>query len=511
MRLAWGDNAVGLQILTLNANGNYITHYSPTINNLNTVHGLEFVSYGELIIAQDNYTASQKGLAKVSFGSNLNVTFLPGTSAYYNSFIERAPDGKYYTTKPNIVNGNTSGYKLSEINYANATVTDVPNLTLPNMDLANPNRLLPDQVDHEDYIATNYRADLMSRDAVTDMGLEPNPSEDIWASPDLWNRRNSLGNPNDNQNPGYGGGGNLMKVRIKNRGCMTSQTSYVKLYWTLGATLERWPASWDSTTFINNVVAGKEIKTAGLGYADYQTVLGVDKGYEIAPLAPGQEVIITAKWTPPNPMAYNDTPRIGNDAMICFLARIDDPTQDPMYSELSSNTTSTGRNVRYNNNIVTRNTNLTNAGGEYMVVPGGGTILVGNYFEEARHFNIRFHAKSTTDMGFSEVGSVTLRLDENLWNAWMESGAEGEGIDIENYETRTLTVNDLEHAALFKIEMRPDELMGIGAYFTLNGPTDIQETYQFICSQEMSYAEDDAEQYGSQCVFAVAVHRLVEV
>lgn len=505
MRLAWGDNNVGLQILTLNSSGNYTTNYVPSIMGLSSVNGVEFINYNEVLIAQDNSNASQKGLAKINFGgSSLAVTFIPGTSAYYNSFIEKAIDGNFYATKPVVV-GSTTQYKLSSINYSSSTVTEV--LTLADIDIAGSIRLLPDQIDNENYYNANYRADLMSRDGLDDvMGLEPNPSNDIWASPDIWNRRNGLGNPNDNQEPGYAGGGNLMKVRIKNRGCVTSQQSYVKMYWTLGATQERWPASWNGTTLINGVIAGNEIKTAGLGYADYVTLAGVDKGYEVPALTPGQEVIITAKWYPPDPATFNDPTHIGANAMICFLGRIDDSVQDPMYNELSSNTTSTGHNISYNNNIVTRNSSLVNMNGSYLSAPSGGTVLVGNYLEEATLFNIRFRALSSDDVTFGDIGRVTLKMDDNLWNAWMTSGFLGEGVEISDYENHVATVSNLENAVLKNINMHPDLLMGIGTYFSLIQPTGIQSTYSFIISQEKSYPEENEEQYGSQCQFAVSVN-----
>ena len=194
---------------------------------------------------------------------------------------------------------------------------------------------------------------LIIRDAVNDAGIQPNPSTDVWTSPDLWNRRDNNGNPNDNQDPGYGSGtlGNLMKVRIKNIGCATSQQSYVRLYWTLGQTGEHWPNSWNGVEKINNVAAGAEIQGGNWTVS----------GYVIGPLAPGAETIVQGKWFPPNPASYVDPNQpsqpspVASNAMICFLARIDDPAHEPMYSELSSATTSTGHNIRFNNNIATRN------------------------------------------------------------------------------------------------------------------------------------------------------------
>jgi hypothetical protein len=500
MKLAWGDSyttstAQYVFVLNLDNNGNYVSTQSVPISGLTRIYGLEFFDNGsKLFVSQVNSTATNTGIAVADLALN-TTSFIPNSQNYLSQ-IEKAKNGNYYVL--------STSKDLAAIDPSTLSITSV--LNLPNLATHWFERTLPDQVDDEDYSNANYRADLTVRDAVTDIGLEPNPSDDVWVSPDLWNRRDGTGNPNDNQNPGYAGGGNLMNVRVKNRGCVASQPSYVKLYWTLGATQERWPASWNGTTLINNKVAGEEIKTSGLGYADYITINGVDKGYEIPALQPGQEIVITAKWYPPDPGDYNDPSRIGPNAMICFLARIDDPNQDPMFSELSSNTASTGRNIKYNNNIATRNSYLTNMEGSYMVVQTGGTILIGNYLDQATLFNVRFRAITPNDIEFGTIGKVTLKMDEKLWDAWMDAGGEGEGVEINDYENHDVRITNMENAILKNINISAGEFMGIGSYFELTSATDVEQTYSFVISQEKTVPADNEESYGSECVFMVSIN-----
>jgi hypothetical protein len=342
---------------------------------------------------------------------------------------------------------------------------------------------------------------LIIRDAVSDAGIQPNPSTDIWTSPDLWNRRDNNGSPNDNQDPGYGGGSNLMKVRIKNIGCATSSLSHVRLYWTLGKTGEHWPASWDGTEKLGNpaIPAGGEIKSNDPAY----NVWG-NNGYDIEPLAPGAETVIRAKWVVQNPNAYN-LGDVKEGSMICFLGRIDDPTNEPMFNEVSSSTASTGNNIRNNNNIATRNSKFINLSGVFKVVPGGG-ILVNNYFPERIAFNVRFRALTANDAKFVDVGRIRLTMSERLWNAWTEGGRMAEGVEISNEEAHEVEVRDLAGVVLKNIAIEPDEHMGINPSFELITNNGDLETYNFAFSQEKAERTEDEEAYGSECVFIVTVN-----
>jgi hypothetical protein len=349
------------------------------------------------------------------------------------------------------------------------------------------------------------KAQLIIRDDVNDIGIQPNPAAPIWTSPDLWNRRDGVGNPNDDQGPGYGGGGNLMKVRIKNIGCTASQESHVRLYWTLGATGEHWPDSWNGnqTLVPGGDPAGKEIKNTDPGPGNIYDVWTAN-GYSVGPIQPGTERVIQAKWYPSNPVVFN-SPDVHAGSMICYLARIDDPANEPMFSEISSSTASTTHNVQYNNNIATRNSSLVNLTGVYRVVPGGG-ILVNNYLPERTAFNVRLTALTANDLKFADLGTIRLNLGESLWNAWMEGGHIAEGVEISNYEAREVTVNDLRSVVLKNISIERDQYMGITPSFELTTNNGDMETYSFAFSQEKADRTEDEEAYGSECVFIVTVN-----
>ena len=340
---------------------------------------------------------------------------------------------------------------------------------------------------------------LIIRDAVSDAGIQPNPSTDIWTSPDLWNNRDV--NSNVHQDPGYGGGNNLMKVRIKNIGCAASQLSHVRLYWTLGKTGEHWPNSWDGTEKLGSpaISAGGEIKSNDPAY----DVWG-NSGYDIQPIAPGTERVIRAKWVVQDPNAYN-LPDVKEGSMICFLARIDDPANEPMFNEVSSSTASTGNNIRNNNNIATRNSKFVNLSGVFKVVPGGG-ILVNNYFPERIAFNVRFRALTANDAKFVDIGKIRLTMSERLWNVWTEGGRMAEGVEISNEEAHEVEVRDLASVVLKNIAIEPDEHMGITPSFELTTNNGDFETYNFAFSQEKAERTEDEEAYGSECVFIVTVN-----
>jgi hypothetical protein len=488
--LAWGGSSADQVLHLVNFSANGINPVPPIpFAGVQTTYGVEFFDNGtKVFVSQDNSVSTNKGLAVVNLSAG-SISFIPSSQNYFNSQIEKATDGKYYCIG--------QGNEFSSIDPVTLGITNV--LTLTGYPTSPYGKLLPDQVDDESYNASNFKAELIVRDAATDIGIEPNPDMNVWTSPDLWNRRDNNGNPNDNQDPGYGGGGgNLMKVRIKNVGCVTSQQSHVRLYWTLGQTGEHWPNSWNGVEKINNVAAGAEIQSGNWTVS----------GYEIGPLGPGAETIVQTRWLPPNPASYevpNQPPPVASNAMICFLARIDDPANEPMYGELSSPTTSTGYNIRFNNNIATRNSNLTNLSAVFRPAVGGG-ILVSNYLSERAVFNVRFRALTANDVKFADLGRIRFALSERLWNAWTEGGRLAEGVVVSNEDAREVEVRDLASVVLKNIAIDPDDHMGINPSFELTTNNGDMETYSFAFSQEKADRTEDEEAYGSECVFIVTVN-----
>ncbi|RZK46005.1 MAG: hypothetical protein EOO94_03535, partial [Pedobacter sp.] len=290
--------------------------------------------------------------------------------------------------------------------------------------------------------------DLVSRDHPDDAGYEPTPSNDwIWVyqSPDIWNCRN----PNlctVHQEPGYASSSttdNYLRVKVKNIGCANSTPAVLHTYWTLAATGETWPSSW-TTQDICGLAGGREISNADATY-----------GKTIPALSPNQETIITFPWDPVNPTPYTCIPPLSNgdpNLNLCLLSRIVS-TADPMHSELSG---AIDHNVRYNNNIVTRNTRLVNLEGSR---PGrsfsdGGNILIQNATADAAIFNIHIVNKVATDDYF-DYGAVVVTLTNELWQSWMAGGQSGSGFMVLDYSLRqlALTGND---AVLENVSIDPE-------------------------------------------------------
>ncbi len=493
MKLAWGGSYYSseqmVHVMNLNSAGNFTSFSSASITGLQYVYGLEFFDNGnKLFVCHDNSTPANRGVLVANLTSGTS-SLVSGSTNYSQSQIEKAADGKFYMV--------SSGGILTSIDPTTYAISST------SLNVGNPK--LPDQVDDENYIGTNFKAELIARDNSLDIGLEPHSTSDMWASPDIWNRRNTTGSMFDHQNPGYlssDGLGNLMKMRVTNIGCSNSAPSYVKMYWTLGSTGEHWPNSWNGSQMVGSAAGGGEL-TLSSGYSTYTS----GSGYAVPALAPGANAVISAKWFPPDPATFASS-LVPPDAAICFLGRIDDPLQDPMYDERSSSTASISGNVYRNNNIVTRNTSLINLDGYFLLAPPPRTssVLLHSYLTSSHLFDVSFSAISQSSVAFGALGTVTLTVDENLWDAWIQSGQLSEGLIVSNPQLHELTVTDLTNAVLRGISMNPGDNMRVTLGFGLNQPTQVTETYGFRISQERSDWQPSEERYGSSCEFIVSTN-----
>ncbi|WBV60125.1 T9SS type A sorting domain-containing protein [Chryseobacterium camelliae] len=539
MKLAWGDNA-GLKICKLDQNGNLLDYSTPFIQGVGKVHGIEFINYNKILIAQNNSNVANKGIAIINTAGILPTSnFISNTEPYYNSYIEKAVDGNFYVSKENIISNTVQGYKLASISPTSQSVTEVSNLVIPTMEESSLTRLLPDQIDFENYSTANYRWDLAAFDNFFDTGEEPyvptQGNETIWSSNDIWNRKSSNGLSLSHENPGYSSDPakwNVMRFRIRNIGCEASQESRVRLYWTMGATGESWdnnvtplspPSStalnsWDGskcimTPITNNCIpAGGEISMRSTVFnsnaPEYDNINPNTPGFIIPPLQPGQEIIIDAKWQPVEPSLFGD-PNIISNPVICFLGRIDD-ANDPMYLEIPASTMNTLRdNVRNNNNIVTRNTALVPLGiFEGMYYQFGGSIFIGNYMSQEEVFNINLNKISGSGTNFENIGRIKINLDDILWNKWVEAGNEGEGVEISDHDKHEIRITNFDHAQLNNITLSPGEYRAIKFSFELKQPTDVVQDYVYSVSQSLINNID--QNYGSVCNFNVTINQSIE-
>ncbi len=475
-------------VITMDANGNYVSQQS--YSGVGKVHGIEFVDNDHILFS----STSGIGLLTLSTSS---VSYLSNTGSCRNAHIEKAIDGKYYT-----LGTSGSDLKLVELNPSTLTTT-FTSYTYNSIikSPADPNvHTLVDQVDNENYVTAEYRADLISKDDPSDIGTEPNGlSSNIWASDDIWNVRDSTSPPLVHQNPGYTGIGNVMKLRITNAGCVTSAPSHAKMYWTLGATGEAWPNAWTGTPLCAGQPNGGGELTTPYGTTTYASGLG----FNIGALAPGQSQILESKWQPVDPAIYSCTGiTLGLNPMICFLGRIVDAA-DPMYNETNG---SISANVRNNNNIVTRNTTLVNLPGNFLrVIHGGGGVLVSNNLSEATAFNISIRnvpGSGGSGTPFSNLGDVTLQVSQNFYDSWRIGGGSTVGLRLIDPQSHTFRVTDIANATFNNVMIGASEVMSMQADFSLTAPTGIRDTYVFDISQ--TSLQDDQD-HSSHCSYIVSI------
>jgi len=366
----------------------------------------------------------------------------------------------------------------------------------------------------------------------TDIGAEPyepGANWQVWQSNDLWNRATNGGSVSSNliaenvdPTPGHN---NLLRFRVRNRGVSTSNPSHARLYWTMGTTGgEPWPKAWDGSIAINpngqttpgGTPIGGEITTAyptsntpsaqipmignGVNITIHSTYSA--SGFDIPPLKPGEEYIINALWDPKTPQEFGLDPAA--NPQICFLARIVDPN-DPMYNErVTSPSYGFSDNVRSNNNIVTRNSTFVNLPGGNIFYKGTGSIFFSNYADFERNFDFRIREISGTDIPFSQYGNLIITLDDILFQKWIQSGSNAEGIEIQDWEKHELRVMDMANAKLKNISLEPGEYRSVSLSFALTQPTGIIESFHFTVTQNPT--ENPEEEYGTACNFIVAVN-----
>ena len=331
--------------------------------------------------------------------------------------------------------------------------------------------------------------DLYIKDSPGDIGIEPNTitGRRIWRSPDIW-IRNKADGIEEHQNPVYkrNNNRNYVYVRITNKSCVASTgEDKVKLYWRKAGTVSRWPESWDGTTRQNGVLMGAPIGTI-----------------YIPALEPGEEVVLSFPWEMPNPRDYSNISP--NTWHFCFLARIVSE-DDPMTNEQD---TYTSTNARKNNNIAWKNVTVVKASSRKrkcknwhhcIVKKGeaqsdirsfGGTISVGNPFNEAKAFSIELiKEESETGKAIFNVAEVSLEMNKTLYNAWNRGGKQSELLKNTNDEKKKLVKGN--HATLDNLRFDPNEMgtLNVSFNFLTKELTDKSEFVYHVVQKEAETGE----------------------
>ncbi|NBC57831.1 MAG: S8 family serine peptidase [Bacteroidetes bacterium] len=274
--------------------------------------------------------------------------------------------------------------------------------------------------------------DLNMQNTKDHFGDEPDTVSDIiWESPDIWVRNTDDGflykeseelHFVDSNTPVY------VYVRVTNDSCQPSTgTEQLELYWAKGGLNQTWPTVWNGSS---NPVSAPN----GSGQQfDIGNLVGIQN---IPSIQTGKYEILEFEWFPENPDNYEDA---GFDKpwMFCFLSRIVTPDDPMTFPEVANAAT----NARNNNNIAYKNETVINVSSNIKQ----GTIFAGNLGGETPlTSNIQFFTNDSINDAIWQEAEIYTTLDENLWNAWQDSGAQNQSVRVVNANERRLllTGND---------------------------------------------------------------------
>lgn len=201
------------------------------------------------------------------------------------------------------------------------------------------------------------------------------------------------------------------------------------------------------------------------------------------------------------PQLYCGAP---NTFEVCFLGRIEETNYAPygmaipekFYWEASSK--GIGENIRNNNNIVTRNTILTN------LSPGDNKtmksrIVIANGNDAAKVYNFEFASERSIHRhfagDFSSLGSVTLHLGD-LFDVWVNAGSRGSVASI-NQTARTVTFDGANTLRLDSLPLAANQRFTIEVEFTLDSPVVIEEISNHVFHARQFEVNNPHEVYGA--------------
>lgn len=267
--------------------------------------------------------------------------------------------------------------------------------------------------------------DLWSQDTPEDLGYEANTlSSAFYVSNDIWVRKQNDGFVTKvHQNPEYRdpalGVSNYVYVRVRNRGCATSSSANVKLYWAKASSMLGWGSPWDGSV-VSPALMGGSIGTQPTG-----TVTS------------GGEVILEFPWFPPKPTDYSS---FGADSThFCLLSRIETSSVAP-YGMTFPEGSDLGANVRNNNNIAWKNITVVDEFTGGNAVAG---VTVGNLTKSRAITRLTFNTSATERRNpFLNWGTITVDLGEKLYGKWVAGDRAGAGIKEVGKYTLRLTSTD---------------------------------------------------------------------
>jgi serine protease len=253
--------------------------------------------------------------------------------------------------------------------------------------------------------------DLMIRDNENDYGVQPNPTFQVWNSPDIW-VRNVVDGIAEHQNPTANSAGtpNYVYVRIKNKSCVPS-IGIDKLTVNWAVTNNTWPSPWTGYDYFpgTTILMGNQIGNI----------------INVPVIQPGEETIIVIPWVVPYPLQNSNPPRFSH-ALLARISGAYAAGSDPItYQE----TPLLISNVANNNNIAwkaisiicrrCRNGGIVNDSDPIM----SGFVAISNPFNEPKVYSLELVKEETeTGNAIYEEAEVSLEMDDVLFNAWQRGG-----------------------------------------------------------------------------------------
>lgn len=223
------------------------------------------------------------------------------------------------------------------------------------------------------------RNDVWMKDTWSDTGAEPDAAQAslaMWQSPYLWVRNTAdtdLTHRHQHENP-VKGQANFIYTKVHNGG--GSATGSLEIYAAPASTGLAWPGSW-------TLVQAQPLT-----------------------LAASATQIAETSWTPPDEGHY------------CLVARWVSAA-DPMTTAETSNIDA---NTRANNNIIWRNVNVVDLGGDSEDTV---SLLVANPTRD--RMVVQLYLRPAGPRSFLDFGSVTAKLDDKLMAVWTAAQFGGEG------------------------------------------------------------------------------------
>lgn len=324
-----------------------------------------------------------------------------------------------------------------------------------------------------EFIHLQSGSDLWSRDGTQDTGAEKNidSTRDYWNSPDLWNCWQQT-NCTTHESPEFmQSGTNQIFNTIRNPGPYRSDTFNVYLYWTLGGFYEKWPLSWHYDTIANGFYNPNYGQTFPMG-----SEIGI---IGISGLDSAQNITIDTTWSPPNPQLYDTSSYYNAEKVkhpLCLLSRIVTCDAEP-YGMTFPEEEATGENVINNNNIVTRNTEVSDSIGWNKKTPVY-VLRMGNQFDDPKKIRV---ALENAISNFWDLGYFNIRMSSNLQNAWLAGGGQGNGYSL-NGDVFTVSGDSFE---LNNIELEGNEWGWYYVQFKLDSLVSInsdrgQQLFRFL-------------------------------